>query len=417
MKILLIGYNCATNFLADWLSKHPTVKKVYHFGSDPSNKINGKYIPVIFDLKRSDISRYILDYIKETDADLIIPMLAFHQIWPEFYQALEEKGIPYLMPRPEHGLLEFSKIKTKKMLEKIGVPTPKYQILNLEEVLEYFKDIPRPFVLKYDQDWRYGLQTVVITDDNVDPEYEYICQQGNKRFTLNIGDFINQQFIIEEFLKGSREYSYHALCNSTGWSYIGSARDYKKRFNGDQGFNTAGMGAYSLKDKINPIVHSYTEKILNHLKSEGMSYKGFLYLGIMEDQNGNPHVLEINTRAGDPEINTILSVIENDVLDLLYKTALNEKIDPVLFNSEESVAIRTVNKDYDIHKCNSKRVFADNVPNDIIQSKNTGDPTVSNSVFTCTDDSVEEASNKLYNFLKDIDFKDYTYRTDIGYLK
>ena len=417
MKILLLGHTSSTEFLAKQLAAHPSAKKVYHFGADSTSKIEGKYFPIIVDLKRPDISRFILNCVEKADVDLIIPMLAFHQIWPEFHQTLEKKGIPYLMPSPEHGLLEFSKIKTKKILEQIEIPTPKYQILSLEEVLEYFKDITRPFVLKYDQDWRNGLQTVVITDDNVDSEYEYICQEGNKRVTPGLGDFINQQFIIEEFLKGSREYSYHALCNSTGWSYIGSARDYKKRFDGDQGFNTSGMGAYSLKDKINPIVHSYTEKILNYLKSEGMSYKGFLYLGIMEDQNGNPHVLEINTRAGDPEINTILSVIENDVLDLLYKTALNQKIDPVLFNSVESVAIRTVNKDYDIHKCNSKRVFVDTVPSDIIQNKNTGDPTVSNSVFTCTADSVEEASNKLYNFLKDIDFKDYTYRTDIGYLK
>ena len=417
MKILLLGYTSSTEFLAKQLASHSSVEKVYHFGAESTSKIEGNYFPIIFDLKRSDISRFILDYIEKADVDLIIPMMAFHQIWPEFYQTLEKKGIPYLMPRPEHGQLEFSKIKTKKILEKIGVPTPKYQILSLEEVLEYFKDIPRPFVLKYDQDWRYGLQTVVITDDNVDSEYKYICQQGDKRFTLNIGDFINQQFIIEEFLTGSREYSYHALCNSQGWAYIGSARDYKKRFEGDQGFNTAGMGAYSLKDRVNPIVHSYAEKILKYLSDQGTPYKGFLYLGIMEDQHGNPQILEINTRPGDPEINTILSVIENDILELLYNTATNKSLSPVIFSSKESVAIRTVNKEYNIHRCNSKRVFVDNVPLHVVQSKNAGEPTIANSVFTCTADSVEEASNKLYNFLKDIDFKDYTYRTDIGYLK
>ena len=100
-------------------------------------------------------------------------------------------------------------------------------------------------LLKYANIWRAGLQTVVVTNDNFQEEYADLL----KTIESNPGT----EFVVEEFIKSTAEYSYHAWCNSTGWKYIGSARDYKKRYENDIGHNTAGMGSYSPVDDVDEI--------------------------------------------------------------------------------------------------------------------------------------------------------------------
>ncbi|NBU81490.1 MAG: phosphoribosylamine--glycine ligase, partial [Flavobacteriaceae bacterium] len=100
--------------------------------------------------------------------------------------------------------------------------------------------------------------------------------------------------------------------NESNWQFFGSARDYKKIHEGDKGHNYISSGAYSL-NKPNFKINEYADKIFQHFKSIGIPYKGFLFIGIAYMENGDPIVLELNTRSGDPELVPMISSLENNL--------------------------------------------------------------------------------------------------------
>jgi phosphoribosylamine--glycine ligase len=229
-------------------------------------------------------------------------------------ESARAKNIPILSPDYNLGMLEASKLVGKDLLNKVGIPTPKFETVNREELTNRFKTIPRPFVLKYEDDRRVGLQTIVITDENYEEEYNAFMSAKQSGFMgRTYQDFLDQKFMIEEYLPGKAEYSWHALCNTTGWKFLGAARDYKKRYEGDKGHNTAGMGAYSPVYDLDDRVGEYCDKIVKHLIEQGTPYVGIIYLGIMTGPDGTPHILEINTRPGSPEGETILETVDNNL--------------------------------------------------------------------------------------------------------
>ena len=107
------------------------------------------------------------------------------------------------------------------------------------------------------------------------------------------------------------------------------SKDYKRKYNGDSGPNTFGMGSIS-PVPFSPVVQTYAEKIVNYLNSQGMPYVGFLYLGILEC-NGIPYLLEVNTRPGDPEIQSILPTIDSNLSTAFYNAATGNPLTPMEF--------------------------------------------------------------------------------------
>lgn len=420
MKILVIGTTAGSHLLCQKLLKESSVSKVYHAEGFDSLPPTDRYVPLtVLGEMIHGIPIDLLTFIDTVDVDLVIPMKHEYQLWPQLNQKLKEKQIPTLMPTPELGLLEWSKITGKQLLTSLEIPTPKHRVYLKNSLFKEFFNIHRPFVLKYERDWRFGLQTVIVTDENYQEIYDYLQGDGSVRYQKqHVGNFSNQAFVVEEFLIGSREYSFHALCNSTGWKYLGSARDYKKRHENDQGYNTAGMGSYS-PVLVDNIVHSYIDKIVTHFNNQGTPYIGVLYLGIMVVDN-IPYVLEINTRPGDPEIQSIFSIIKNDLSTLLYATASNNLIPEVEFTDTAAVTIRIVNSDYQISTVDRKNKFKNpdlyplpaNVCLGLQRNRR-----LLNSTITATAEDIDSASDILYKFLENKTMNNFTYRTDIGYLK
>ena len=418
MKIIIFGPTAGAPYIAKLLARYDNVERVYVYDPHPVIPQHGKYFP-IFPTNSGDANGFaeILETINTIDVDLVLTVSLQFQLWEDFRKAIEARGIPHLIPTAAVGMLEWSKIVSKKLLHSLNIPTPLYKVYTREEIQQQYFDIPRPFVLKYDKDWRAGLQTVIVTDENYQTEWENLIKYGFKRFLNLMGDFTDQKFVVEEFIKGSREYSYHVLCNGKGWTYLGSARDYKKCFNNDVGNNTTGMGSYSPVPDVDPIIKTYVDKILNFLKFRNMEYFGFLYLGIMVDDKGIPQVLEINTRPGDPEIVTILSVIKNNLADLFYNAATNKKLPEVEFTNDHAVSIRVVHKEFDLDTKNNPNLpdlwpVYDNI--DISYNRDIG---IMHSLVTAIDNTREAASNRLYKFLDKKHMGDFRFRTDIGYLK
>lgn len=422
MNITIIGGNDGSHVLAQLLLEDHSVNKIYHHGANWPADATERYVPLYIDEVNNSSSAkdQVINFLNIPDVDLIIPNALQYIIWPKFYDKIKSRNIPILAPSPEIGMLEWSKILGKALLTELKIPTPDYKIYNRHDLLENFFNIERPFVFKYDRDDRCGLQTVIVTDENCQEEYTQLKENGNKRLfeTQNstLGPLNETNFVVEKFLKSSREYSYHVICNSVNWQYLGSSRDYKNRFDGDIGFNTVGIGAYAPLD-VNPIVHTYVDKILSHLKAKGKEWIGFMYLGIMEDVNGVPYVLEINTRLGNPELQVLLPLIENNLKDLFYSAATNNIIEPVRFKNKSAVAVRLIHKSYHQVKPYEGLINPtfDDAPEIYI-----GIPAsrqLFNASVVAVDDTVELASNRVYKYLEGIEMHDFTYRKDIGYLK
>jgi phosphoribosylamine--glycine ligase len=374
MNILVVGHTCSSEFIFKILSG--------------KNKV---YLDNTFNMES------LID--KKIDMCITTNINAQSDIE---IQSLHKTNIPILLPSIEMSVLEKSKVYTKLLFTKLNIPTQKYLICDLNTD---FSKIPKPFVIKTDE-FLWGLQTTVVTDSNFENIQKFIQSQIVK----------NKQILVEEFVKIKREYSFHALCNEKSWTYIGSARDYKKRYDNDIGFNTIGMGSYSIIDDVDTnLIGKYIDILLAYLKN----YIGFLYLGVIITEDGELLISEINTRPGDPEIQSILPTIDNDLVDLLYKTITNENLPKVDFNNKNAVTIRLVQKNYSFSEKNIKPAIFNNVPQDINichMSKCFPNNIITYATLTAVKNTRKEASDYLYDYLKTVDMGDYVVRNDIGYL-
>jgi len=419
MNILVIGGNAASDYIIQQLLMDDRVNVVYHWATRQDAEATSRYIP-LNDIGRTlhHLPNNLLLLVEKLEFDLVISQVVLFCLWDELRQALKIKNVPLFMVSKSVAMMEWSKIKGKALLKSLDIPSPKYVIMGQEQLLNTMISYPRPFVLKYEQDWRSGEQTIIVTDDNYQDTYNHICSdEGSSRYMKGfVGEFKDLSFVVEDFLSGGREYSYHAIFNSTGWKFIGAARDYKKRYENDIGPNTVGMGSYAPAFEVDPVVHEYADRIISYLNSNGNTSAGILYLGIMVDQQGKPHVLEINTRFGDPESQSLLQLIDNNLLDLFYNTAKGLPIEEIQFNNKAAVSVRIVNKDYHNEKPGTVNCDLWPLIPGITISQNSQQASL-HSVVSTSADTIEQASNVIYKFLENKLMGDYTYRTDIGYLK
>lgn len=430
MNICIFGTHAATHFATQILLKEANVKHVHHLIGNAAIPPSSRYSNIDTALLLESNFNHdplIIDYLNNNQIDLTVLMSSTYLCNQVLQDKLTELAIPSASCNFKHGELEWCKATGKSLLIKAGIKTPRSKLLKKKDLFEKFFEIPRPFVLKFVRDWRAGLQTLIITDENCQGEFENLQEFGQTRMVFQFGEFSDQKFLIEEYIQGQREYSYHFISNDLGWKYMGSARDYKKFDDGDQGFNTAGMGSYSPVE-INPKVHEYAEKIYNHLREQGTCYKGIMYLGIIEDTSGEPWVLEINTRPGDPEFQSIVLSYGDDfsLSKMFYQCANNLEIEDQFQPQLHAVSLRVVHSRYrefinllakkELHKLGA-------IPNPHIYPEppdlyiNYGsDRRLLNSVISASASSRAEAADKIYKFLNNVAMNDFTYRKDIGYL-
>ena len=146
--------------------------------------------------------------------------------------------------------------------------------------------------------------------------------------------------VIEEFLKGI-ELSVFVLTDGVNYKILPSAKDYKRIGEGDTGLNTGGMGAISpvpFADEafINKVEEQIVKPTVAGLKADGIDYKGFIFIGLMNDK-GNPSVVEYNVRMGDPETEVVIPRIKSDLLDL-FEGVANQTLGEKSFEVDERTA-------------------------------------------------------------------------------
>jgi phosphoribosylamine---glycine ligase len=309
------------------------------------------------------------------------------------------------------------------------IPTAKYQTfneLNIAESDSFFDSLEPPYVLKAD-----GLAAgkgVIITED--------LQEAKNILNQMILGKMFGQsssKVVVEEFLKGI-EISVFAVSDGDDYKILGSAKDYKRIFDNDLGPNTGGMGAISpvpfadltfMKKVEDEIIRPTFEG----LADKGHPYKGFLFLGLM-NVNGEPKVIEYNVRMGDPETEAIFPRLECDMIELLLSIAkggiseIDFELKPQTAATVFSVAggyPANVEKGHEISFATPK--IAGKMPDQDgyifhAGTKNFNQKIVTNGgrviAVTCLGDSIQEATEKAYQLLSNVQFEGKFNRTDIG---
>jgi phosphoribosylamine---glycine ligase len=227
--------------------------------------------------------------------------------------ALTGLGIPVFGPSRAAAKLETSKRFAKEVMRRAGVATANSSSFeNPGDARHYLDQNDGPYVVKAD-----GLAAgkgVLVTDSSTEARaWVDHCFEGA------FGD-AGSSVLIEDFLQGP-EVSVFAVCTESGAKPLAPARDYKRLLDGDDGPNTGGMGSYSPIEDLPPglvddTMGAVINPVLAQMKEDGAPFTGFLYAGLVLTDSG-PQVLEFNVRMGDPETQTILPRLSNDLVDVL----------------------------------------------------------------------------------------------------
>ncbi len=337
--------------------------------------------------------------------------------------ALQGKGILAYGPSQAGARLEGSKAYTKDFLAKYDIPTAAYgNFHNLEPALDYLQACTLPVVVKAS-----GLAAgkgVLICFGKQEAEDAIYEMLSGESFGES-----GREIVIEEYLEGE-ETSLHLICSGESFVSLPMSQDHKKVGEGDQGLNTGGMGAYAptnLVDEsmLDGFLESIVKPTLSGLKSEGVDFRGTLYVGLMLTKQG-PKVLEFNVRFGDPETQVILPLLEDDLIPLLLKSAKGEKLPPhVKFSQESSMIVVLTSAGYpnsyptgevislpDSIPVGSEIIYAGVKANEHGNIVSAGGRVIG---AVGIGESLEKAQDNAYSLCGEIEFKSKYYRKDIGF--
>ena len=258
--------------------------------------------------------------------------------------ALNEVGIPCFGPTKAAAIIEGSKVFSKNLMKKYGIPTAGYEVFSsAEDALKYIETAPIPTVIKAD-----GLAlgkgvVIAFTKEEAVDAVKSIME--DKKF----GDSGNN-IVIEEFLEGP-EVSVLAFTDGNVVKPMVSSMDHKRALDFDKGLNTGGMGTiapnpYYTKDIADECMKTIFLPTIEAMKKEDREFRGCLYFGLMLTKNG-PKVIEYNCRFGDPETQVVLPLLESDLFEIM-QSVTNGTLDScdVKFADKSACCVIMASKGY-----------------------------------------------------------------------
>ena len=310
MKVLVVGNGGREHALAWRAAQSPLADIVYVAPGNPGTKTENKIENV--DINVTDINA-LVEFAKKASIDLTIvgpeaPLVA------GLVDAFKDAKLRVFGPSQAGAQLEGSKSFTKDFLKRHNIPTAAYEVFTkVDEAIAYIEKQGAPIVIKADGLAAGKGVVVAMTKEEAIDAVKSMLEDNA------FGD-AGARVVIEEFMQGE-EASFIVMSDSINAVPMATSQDHKRVGDGDTGPNTGGMGAYSPA----PIVtHDVYQKVMERIIKptiKGMADDGFgfLYAGLMIDDNGDPRVVEFNCRFGDPETQPIMLRMTSDLVDLCYK--------------------------------------------------------------------------------------------------
>ena len=333
--------------------------------------------------------------------------------------ALGEKGIPCFGPNKAAAIIEGSKVFSKNLMKKYGIPTAEYEVFDdADKALKYLDTAPIPTVIKAD-----GLalgKGVIIAMTRKEAKDAVVSIMQDKQFGKS-GDNI----VIEEFLTGP-EVSVLSFTDGNVVVPMISSMDHKRAGDNDTGLNTGGMGTvapnpYYTEDIAEECMQKIFLPTIRAMKAEGRTFKGCLYFGLMLTPNG-PKVIEYNCRFGDPETQVVLPLLESDLLTVM-QAVTNETLaeTEVKFSNKHACCVIMASKGY---PSSYEKGYEITIPDDLLNSTYVAGAVLNDEKLltsggrvlgvTSIADTLKDAINASYQKVENIKFDNRYYRNDIG---
>lgn len=419
MKILVVGSGGREHAIVWKLAQSPKADTIYCAPGNAGIAQMAECVPI----SATDI-KGLADFAEEKKIDLTVigmddPLML--GVVDEF----ESRGLRVFGPRANAAILEGSKVFSKNLMQKYGIPTAGYwQFSDPDAAKGFLKEHNTyPIVLKADG---LALGKGVLICQN---EQEAIAGVDEIMVDQKFGK-AGAQMVIEEFMTG-QEVSVLSFCDGKTIRTMVSAQDHKRAFDHDQGLNTGGMGTFSPSQYYTAALKKEAEekifqKTVDAMNAEGRTFKGIIFFGLMLTKDG-VKVLEYNARFGDPETQVVLPRLDSDLVDI-FEACIDGTLDQVDIQWKDNAAVCVVlasggypvsyQKGFPIQGLNAfddrddMMIFhAGTALNDKGEFVTNGGRVLG---IVALDDNLNKAIQKAYEHVDDVTFEKVHYRRDIG---
>ena len=319
MKIMVVGGGGREHAIIKKLKENKDIKKIYALPGNGGMKTDAECVGI----GAKDIDA-IVDFAKENSIDFAV-VAPDDPLVLGCVDALEEIGVPCFGPEAKAAIIEGSKVFSKNLMKKYGIPTAAYEVFSdMDAALEYLKTAPIPTVIKADG---LALGKGVIIAMTREEAFDAVKSMMEDKVFGESGSNI----VVEEFLTGP-EVSVLSFTDGKTVVPMISSMDHKRALDGDEGLNTGGMGTiapnpYYTEDIAKVCMETIFLPTVEAMNKEGRTFKGCLYFGLMLTESG-PKVIEYNCRFGDPETQVVLPLLETDLFTVM-KAVREEKLSEI----------------------------------------------------------------------------------------
>jgi phosphoribosylamine--glycine ligase len=417
MKILVVGSGGREHALAWKLAQSERVQTVFVAPGNGGTELDKNLKNINISDPQALAEFAMQEHIGITVVGPEVPLAA------GIVNLFRDKGLKIFGPTKEAAQLESSKDFAKAFMHRHHIPTAEYQTFSdLQSAHDYLNQKGAPIVIKADGLAAGKGVVVAMTAEEAHAAVDMMLSDNK------LGD-AGARVVIEEFLAGE-EASFIVMVDGKNILPLATSQDHKRLLDDDQGPNTGGMGAYSPAPIVTPQLHARVmreiiQPTVQGMAKDGIVFTGFLYAGLMIDDQGNPKTLEFNCRMGDPETQPIMSRLKTDLLTVM-EHAVNGTLDTIELEWDRRTAMGVVMAAAGYPDTPEKGADITGIPAETADciTFHAGTALAGNKLSVtggrvlCVvglGDSVKTAQKHAYDVIEKIQFKGAQYRKDIGW--